>query len=299
MVLQVDNVVKRFGPQLAVGGISFEVRAGEVFALVGPNGAGKSTTIRMILGILLPDEGSIWCDGERVTELPKSAVGYLPEQRGMYLDLTPRQMLEFMGGLRGLSAARVRSQTEVWLERFDLQQHLHKKLGALSKGMQQKVQFLMSFMHSPRLLVLDEPLSGLDPVNVALFTEILGELKSTGTAILYSSHNMEQVERLADSVAVVDGGVLKQRGALVDLLRERDRFVCRVDYLGEPCIGESEAWRIRKHDRRVLIEASSEADMKEAARRALGWGPVQRMSLGQMTLQELYLQTVRKAEEIV
>jgi ABC-type uncharacterized transport system ATPase subunit len=232
----------------------------------------------------------------------------------MYLELRPLQMLEFMGGLRGVSADRVRKLSRPWLARLDLERHLHKKLGALSKGLQQKVQFLMTFMHQPKLLVLDEPLSGLDPVNVALFTEILAELKEGGAAILYSSHNMDQVERVADQVGIVDNGMLKRHGPIGDLLRESGRFTCRVEYVGEPSIpgvlpvasldqsfpaameGEPELsrgrWRLQKRGRRLVIETTSQAEMQEAARTALSWGAVQRVTLGQMTLQELYLQTV-------
>ncbi|HVY40603.1 MAG TPA: ATP-binding cassette domain-containing protein [Polyangia bacterium] len=296
--LEVERVVKRFGDHVAVDGISFAIEPGKVLALVGPNGAGKSTTIRMILGILLPDQGSIRSDGEDMATVPKSAVGYLPEQRGMYLDLKPMQMLELIGGLRGLSRDAVQRFTRPWLQRLDLERHLNKKLGRLSKGLQQKVQLLMTFMHQPRLLILDEPLSGLDPVNVALFSEILTELKESGTAVLYSSHNMDQVERVADQVAIVDGGRIRRQGRIGDLLRESGRFVCRVDYFAEPVLPFSSdargtgGWVMTRRGRSVVVETAGESELQEAARCALLWGPVQRLTLGQMTLQELYLETV-------
>jgi ABC-2 type transport system ATP-binding protein len=214
-LITVRNVVKRFVSVTAVDDVSLDVRTGEIFALLGPNGAGKTTMLRMILGMMRPDAGEIRsADG---VPLPASAVGYLPEDRGLYPDVPVLRTLTYFGRLRGMQRAAASSAAERWLERLGLHDRRHEPLKALSKGNHQKVQFISALLHSPRLAVLDEPFSGLDPVNQDLFLSLLRELRDAGATILLSAHQMQLVERIADRVLVMNRGRAVLHGTLDEI----------------------------------------------------------------------------------
>lgn len=217
-VVSVEHVSKRFRSVTAVDDLSFEVRAGEVFALLGPNGAGKTTTVRMLLGMIRPDAGRIhWRLDGQVRELGPREFGYLPEDRGLYRDQPVLRTLTYFGVLRGMSHDEAAGQARAWLARFDLAGRAHEKLEALSKGNQQKVQFAAALLHRPRVALLDEPFSGLDPVNQELVLEIIGELRDAGTTVVLSAHQMNLVERIADRVLLVAGGRAVIHGSLAEL----------------------------------------------------------------------------------
>jgi len=200
------NVNKSFGDVKAVRDVSFEVHPGEIFGLLGPNGAGKTTTIRMMLDIFRPDKGTISVFGGKLDEAKKSRIGYMPEERGLYKDLKLEPTLVYFATLKGISEATARERLQSWLERFDLQDYAQKKIQDLSKGMQQKAQIIATLLHDPDLLVVDEPFSGLDPVNTRLVKEIIEDLREQGKTIIMSTHQMYQVEALCNRIVLINRG---------------------------------------------------------------------------------------------
>lgn len=205
IVIQLANVNKRFGALQAVRNVSFEIQRGQVCGFLGPNGAGKSTTIRMVMSILLPDSGSITVlDGSALDA--KDRIGYLPEERGVYRKMRVADFLRFMAKLKGIARADADVRIRSWLERVELPNVSQKRCEELSKGMQQKLQFIGAVLHEPPLLILDEPFSGLDPVNRRLLSSVVRQLKESGTTILFSTHQMEQAEDLCDQVLLIHKG---------------------------------------------------------------------------------------------
>lgn len=202
----VANLQKRFGAVEAVKDVSFEVFPGEIFGLLGPNGAGKTTSIRMMMDIFRPDGGTVSLWGGPLTEEKKRRIGYMPEERGLYKEEKLEFVLTFLATLKGLSAAEARARLDGWLERLDLAEHRQKKVQELSKGMQQKAQLIATLIHEPDLIVVDEPFSGLDPVNTRLIKEILEEQRQAGKAIIMSNHQMYQVEELCTRIVLINRG---------------------------------------------------------------------------------------------
>jgi len=227
----ISNLNKRFGDLQAVDNVSFEVYPGEIFGLLGPNGAGKTTAIRMILDIFRPDSGSVSVFGGPLDESKKNRIGYLPEERGLYKDLKLENTLIFLSSLKGLDERNARERTEEWLERFDLYQHRQKKIQDLSRGMQQKAQFIASLLHDPDLLILDEPFSGLDPVNTRLTKDIIEEQCQAGKTIIMSTHQMNQVEALCNRIVLINKGMTVLYGE-VDQIKK--------DYAGNSIVIEGQ-----------------------------------------------------------
>lgn len=214
--LRVESVTKRFGEFTAVEDLSFDVRAGRVFGFLGPNGAGKTTTIRMIVGITAPDEGRIELFGEKVSSASQNRIGYLPEERGLYKKMKIQEQLRYFAALKGVSQADADKKIDFWLERMRLSEWKKKKTTDLSKGMSQKIQFISTVLHDPDLLILDEPFSGLDPVNVEFLIEVVAELKAQHKTIIFSTHLMETAERLCDDIILIN----KSRKVIGGTLRE-------------------------------------------------------------------------------
>jgi len=214
--LRVENVTKRFGEFTAVDDLSFSVRAGRVFGFLGPNGAGKTTTIRMIVGITAPDEGHIELFGHRMSAEMQDRIGYLPEERGLYKKMKIVDQLRYFAALKSVSAADADKRIDFWLDRMDLGEWKKKKTTDLSKGMQQKIQFISTVLHNPDLLILDEPFSGLDPVNVEFMIDVLSEFKSQDKTIIFSTHLMETAERLCHDILLIN----KAKKVVAGSLRE-------------------------------------------------------------------------------
>jgi len=208
------DVVKAFDDFRAVDGITLEVPAGEIFGLLGPNGAGKTTTIRMIMDIIRPDSGTITVNGKPSVENVRRQVGYLPEERNVYKKMKVLDVLEFLGSLKGASPHDARAEAKGWLDRLDIASWADKKVEELSKGMQQKIQFAAAALGKPPILILDEPFSGMDPVNQNLFKDRMLELNRQGTTIVFSTHQMETAERLCKSIALINKGQLVLSGSL-------------------------------------------------------------------------------------
>ena len=216
VTLRVEGVTKRFGDFTAVEDLSFEVRAGRIFGFLGPNGAGKTTTIRMIVGITAPDEGKIKLFGERMSALMQDRIGYLPEERGLYKRMKIVDQLRYFAALKNVSGAEADKRIDFWLERMNLAEWKNKKTTDLSKGMQQKIQFISTVLHNPDLLILDEPFSGLDPVNVEFMIDVLAEFKKQDKTVIFSTHLMETAERLCHDIILINkskkvvGGSLRE-----------------------------------------------------------------------------------------
>lgn len=215
--VQVNNVTKTFTETVAVDQLSFQVKPGEIFAMLGPNGAGKTTTIRMILDILRPDSGTIQVLGGSPDRIAMDRVGYLPEERGLYRDLPVKECLAYLGELKGLSRGVALSRSIDWLERVGLEDAMDKKVSALSRGMQQKAQFIATVLHDPDLLIVDEPFAGLDPVNTMLIKDMIYDLKDKGRTVIMSTHMMHQIEEMADRLLMVNEGRLVLYGKVSDI----------------------------------------------------------------------------------
>jgi len=204
--VEIHGVSKRFGQIQAVDDVSFYVQPGEIFGLLGPNGAGKTTTIRMMLNIIRPDSGDISVFSGPMNEQKKNRIGYLPEERGLYADNKLLDTILYLATLKGMPRREVKSVAENYLRRLDLWDYRDEKLSALSRGMQQKAQFIVTILHDPDLLIVDEPFSGLDPVNTELIRDILLRLRDDGKTIIMSTHQMHQVEAMCDRILLIDHG---------------------------------------------------------------------------------------------
>jgi ABC-2 type transport system ATP-binding protein len=242
--IALENVTKSYDSVTAVNAVSLKVRSGAILGLLGPNGAGKTTTIRMIMNILVPDEGSIRVMGEPVTDATRDKIGYLPEERGLYPRMKVREIIIFLAALHGLTEAESGKRADEWLERLGLTEWSDKKLVDLSKGMQQKVQFITSVIHRPPVVILDEPFSGLDPVNAATIQEIMLSMRDQGSTIVLSTHRMEQVERLCDSICLINKGRNVLDGELRAIKQSYGKNTLHVEFTGSdsflshPAIGE-------------------------------------------------------------
>ncbi|MGH9734498.1 MAG: ABC transporter ATP-binding protein [Candidatus Acidiferrales bacterium] len=230
--ISLQNVTKSYDAVNAVNAVSLNVREGAILGLLGPNGAGKTSTIRMIMNILIPDEGSIRVFGNPVSDSTRRMVGYLPEERGLYPRMDVRSVIVFLAALRGLSEAEAQKRTDEWLARLDLSDWSGKKVRDLSKGMQQKVQFIAAVLHKPRLMILDEPFSGLDPVNAATIKDIMLEMRNEGSTIVLSTHLMEQVERLCDSICLINKGYNILDGDLRAIKKSYGKNTVRIEFTG-------------------------------------------------------------------
>jgi ABC-2 type transport system ATP-binding protein len=215
--VEASHITKSFGPQIAVNDVSFTVEKGEIFGLLGPNGAGKTTAIRILLDIFKPDHGTVSILGGPMTELKKNMIGYLPEERGLYQDISLDRCLTYLASLKGLDPAESRQRINVYLERFDLVSSRRKKLKELSKGMQQKAQLIVTLVHDPDVIIIDEPFNALDPVNTQMVKDLLREQRDRGKTILMCTHQMHQVEELCDRLVLIDHGKVMLYGKLAEI----------------------------------------------------------------------------------
>jgi len=218
--VEISHIIKSFGAVKAVDDVSFSIEKGELFGLLGPNGAGKTTTIRCALDIFKPDSGSVTLLGGSMSEAKKNSIGYMPEERGLYQDIPLERCLAYLGSLKGLTETEVKRRAAGYLERFDLAAHKHKKVKELSKGMQQKAQIIATILHQPELLIVDEPFSGLDPVNTQMVKDLLKEQRDAGVTVVLCSHQMHLVEELCDRIVLIDHGKVMLYGTLAEIQRK-------------------------------------------------------------------------------
>jgi len=294
--LQVEQVVKQFGDKTAVNGISFSARAGEIYGLLGANGAGKTTTMRMVLGVIMPDSGSILYHGKPYSREQLRDLGYLPEERGLYPKLKVSDQIIYLARLRGVPAKEADRRLKEWLEKFNVPEYYNKKVEELSKGNQQKIQFIAAVIHDPSILVLDEAFSGLDPVNVELLKAAVKELRDAGKTILFSTHRMEHVEELCRNITILHRSNVVLQGALREIKKQfpRERVVVRLE--DDAAIEGLE--RIPGVRSVARTEAGYEAliDRTDAAQAILdharGQGEVVRFELMEPTLNEIFIRSV-------
>jgi len=232
VIVSIRSVRKRFGNFYAVDGVELGVPAGVIYGLIGPNGAGKTTTIRMILGIFLPDEGAIDVFGRPLDDAARDRIGYLPEERGLYRKMKVRDLLMFFARSHGLGQKTATERVNGWLERVELPHVARKKIEELSKGMQQKIQLISTILHEPELLILDEPFSGLDPINLQLMKDIFLELHNRGTTVIFSTHNMEEAEKMCNSICLINKGRVVVAGDLHEVKESYGHSSILIDASG-------------------------------------------------------------------
>lgn len=219
-ILEVKNVSKRYGNYTALNDVSITVPKGSVYGLLGPNGAGKTSLIRIINQITIPDSGQVFLDGEKLAPHHVQHIGYMPEERGLYKTMKVGEQALYLAQLKGLSKTEAKKQLDYWFERFGIQEWWNKKISELSKGMAQKVQFIVTVLHKPKLLIFDEPFSGFDPVNANLIKDEILELKKQGATVIFSTHRMESVEELCDEIALINKSEKLIEGKLIDVKRQ-------------------------------------------------------------------------------
>lgn len=297
MALVVQEVSKTFGAFTAIRDVSFTAAEGQIFGFLGTNGAGKTTTMRIILDILRPDTGSVTWDGTPNTAVPRRAWGYLPEERGLYPKMVVEDQLIFLARLYGATERNARRGLDEWLERFAITENRRKRVEQLSKGNQQKIQFLAAVLHDPDILIMDEPFSGLDPVNAAQLIEAFGEMRRRGKTIIFSTHQMEQAEELCQSVAIIHRGRLVVNGEVRAVKRSTGRQIVRLALAGDAEI----AWldglpgvtvTKRRHDF-IEMEVRQGLDPETILRAALEKGArVIRFEIGEPSLNDIFLASV-------
>ncbi|WP_035286101.1 ABC transporter ATP-binding protein [Actinokineospora spheciospongiae] len=296
--LEIDSISKRYGDVVALAGMSFDVRAGELFGFVGSNGAGKTTTMRIALGVLSADSGEVRWGGAPITAETRRWIGYMPEERGLYPKMKVGEQLVYLARLHGLSAGRAKRAVEEWTERLGVSQRLGDEVQKLSLGNQQRVQLAAALVHEPRILVLDEPFSGLDPVAVDVMSQVLVDKARQGVPVVFSSHQLDLVERLCDRVGIVRSGRMVACDR-VDALREGGLVRLVVE-----APGASPGWADRVPGVTVLeqvgtqtvLELGEGADDQEVLRAALATGPVVEFSRRRQSLTELFRNVV--SEEV-
>lgn len=290
--VELSHITKTFGAVKAVDDISFSVEQGEFFGLLGPNGAGKTTTIRILLDIFKPDSGAVSVLGGAMNEAKKNRIGYMPEERGLYQDLPLEQVLTYLATLKGLTRAAIRPQLDTYLQRFDLEPYRRKKVKELSKGMQQKAQIIATLLHRPELLIIDEPFSGLDPLNTQMVKDLLREMHAQGATIIMSTHQMHQVEALCQRILLVDHGKVMLYGPL-DAIRKQfsgNALLVRTPDVLPPLPGVLSAER---HNGTVRLTLTPDAAPQQVLRALVSLNvDVEGFDVAVPTLDEIFIRVV-------
>lgn len=299
MALKLENVTKRFQHHVAVDRLNMTVEKGTVFGLLGANGAGKTTTFRMILGLLPPTQGTIAWEGKKISLNMSNKIGYLPEERGLYPKLTVEEQLVYLGKLRGMSKEEAVSELDKWLEKFHIPQYKKKKMEELSKGNQQKIQFIAAVIHQPELLILDEPFSGLDPVNVEILKEAVVKLNKNGTTIVFSSHRMEQVEELCDDICILQKGKTVIQGRLNEIKRQfsKKNVTIRADFPLDFLHTFPGVVKVNMHKEGAKVQITGEDAAKPLLEELVQKGFVRKFEIEEPTLYEIFVEKVGAWDE--
>ncbi|HJX82967.1 MAG TPA: ATP-binding cassette domain-containing protein [Candidatus Angelobacter sp.] len=296
--IELNKVRKTYDQFVAVDDLSFSIEQGAVFGLLGPNGAGKTSSIRMMIGITAPDAGSINVFGQPFERKALHRIGYLPEERGLYKKMKILDQLIFLGELHGLSVAVARQKAISWSERLEISEWLPKKVEELSKGMQQKIQFVATLLHDPEFIIMDEPFGGLDPVNATLLKDVLLDLKKQGKTILFSTHRMDQVEKLCDAICLINHGKAVLNGNLKEIKAGYGKNNVQIEYEGDAGFLQQTALITSFNDYGNYVEAklAPGADPQQLLRLVVERARVTRFELMEPSLEEIFTEVVGKTD---
>lgn len=292
--IELENVCKSFGSVRAVDGLSIRVPQGSVYGFLGPNGAGKTTTLRMVMDIIRPDSGALRLFGRPASCIPRSRIGYMPEERGLYRKMTVSDVLAYFASLKGIARAEIRTRVAQWLERIALAEYANKKVEELSRGMHQKLQFAVTVIDAPELVILDEPFSGLDPVNQDLLRQIITEMRRAGRTVVFSTHVMHEAERLCDFLVLINRGRVVVNGTLDEIRRGHDSHIVSVELEDDgefirtlPLVQE-----IRPEGRRLEMRLRDGADPQELLKTLVARTRVRAFETKQPSLHEIFVRLV-------
>ncbi len=265
ILLEIKNVSKIYDGKKAVDNVSFQLEKGQIVGLLGPNGAGKTSLIRMITSITLPDEGQIFFHGQSLTPAHQKLIGYMPEERGLYKKMTVLEQLVYLLRLRGLSSQKAKEKSLEWLKKLFLEDWKNNQVNELSKGMQQKVQFILTVAHDPELLILDEPFSGLDPLNAQIIENYILEIKNQGKTILFSTHRMEQAENFCEHIALINQGKLMINDTIQNLKSNfrKNQFKLRTTNQNYDFAAKIEGIQIIEHNKELIFEILPSFSIKQ------------------------------------
>jgi len=296
-VLSISGITKKFGDLTAVKDLSLKLSKGVICGLLGPNGAGKTTTIRMIMNIIIPDRGEIKILGKKMDEKLKEKIGYLPEERGLYPKMKVDDLLRFFAGIKGISKNKAKNRINYWLERLEIADWRTKKINELSKGMQQKIQFILTIFNDPQLFILDEPFIGLDPINTELFKDIILELKQKGKTILFSTHIMEQAEKLCDEICLINKGENILSGKLNQIKRNFGKNTVIVEYQGDGDIFRNSADIAKYNDygNYVELELREQVESQSFLKKIIDKVNIQKFEVMEPSLNQIFIESVKKS----
>lgn len=298
-MLKVENVTKYYGDFLAVDNLSFEVKDGEIFGLLGVNGAGKTTTFRMIIGLLDKTSGTITLDDKPIDYTQTDKIGFLTEERSLLLKLTVLEQAIYYGVLKGMRKSAVEKKLDKLLERFNIKEYKNRKLKELSKGNQQKVQFITAIINDPKLLILDEPFSGLDPINVQLFMDVIMDLKKKGTSIIFSSHRMEHVELFCEKLVILVHGKPVLQGYLKDIKKQYRKK--NIHIIGDVDIKSLEqidgVLKVTSNPEEIIVQIASDDKAKNVFKYITTCKNITKFDVEDATLNEIFIEKVGEAYE--
>jgi ABC-2 type transport system ATP-binding protein len=296
--LELRSVTKRYDKFLAVNDLSLNIEKGSVFGLLGPNGAGKTSTIRMMMGITMPDSGEVIVFNEPFRREHLNRIGYLPEERGLYKKMKIMDQLVFLAELKGVPRMEAARRARQWCDRLELGTWVEKKVEELSKGMQQKIQFVAAILHDPEFLILDEPFAGLDPANAEVLKDVLLEQRKAGKTILFSTHRMDQVEKLCDSICLVDHGRSVLKGELREVKSRFGRNHIQIEYEGDGDFLKTTPLVQSFHNfgNYTEVELAQGSDPQEILKAMTARARVNRFELAEPTLEKIFIDTVRQKD---
>jgi len=297
--VEMEHITKKFGDFVAVKDLSLKIPRGAMFGLLGPNGAGKTTSIRMMLNIIIPDSGTVAVLGKALDETTKPKIGYLPEDRGLYPKMKVGEVLEFFAEIKGVARSIAPKSIDRWLAKFELSEWKNKKVEQLSKGMQQKIQFIVTVVHDPDLIILDEPFGGLDPINTKLVKDVMLELRAEGKTIIFSTHRMEQVEMICDDICLINRGEAVLQGRLHEIKRQYGKNTILLDYEGTIAFlqGSPEIEKIDDYGRSAEIRLKEKADAQEVLKRLTGRVRVNKFEIQEPSLNTIFIEKVGRSEQ--
>ncbi len=295
MLLELKNIRKEYEDKVAVDSLSLEIPKGVIYGIIGPNGAGKTTTIRMVMNITVPDSGEILFENKPVDETFRDRVGYLPEERGLYKKMTLIDVVSYMAALKDFSKSQVNEKLDYWLNRVDLIDYKDKKVEELSKGMQQKLQFITTIIHEPEIIILDEIFSGLDPINIEIIKDILLDLKREGKTILFSTHVMEQAEKLCDNLCMISQGQKVLDGTLTDVKSRfgKNSIQINIDGDGKFIKELSGVKSFTEYNNYIEIKIDKNSDTNQILKSVADKVMVKRFEIVEPSLYEIFIETAK------